>query len=313
MSRQRQHAHPDADAPSAQPPLRMHRLTTSYRFDAELARLLTAFQYGEDGITLTAPPQRPVPTAAFDSPTVGLASVLTAGASLVFVCYDERGHRMVNPIETKLVAALADAFRPSARTARSTERTAGPLGEEPTAGPPRDTESPDDQYDSTATAETGAETPPSMGVVTPHNAQRGALETVLPDGIAANTVEKYQGGERDIIAVSATVSDPEFARKEERFILNPRRLLVAISRARLLTVVVCSRALFEVAPEDSDRLDEGPIWARLFTLAVGRDAEPAWSGSLGAFTPTSTAEQPDVPVAVYPSTITTGDTGGEQR
>jgi superfamily I DNA and/or RNA helicase len=101
--------------------------------------------------------------------------------------------------------------------------------------------------------------PPSFGVVTPHNAQRGALETVLLDNTTANTVEKYQGGERDIIAVSATVSDPEFARREERFILNPRRLLVAISRSRLLTVVVCSTALFEVAPEDSERLDDGPV------------------------------------------------------
>ena len=97
----------------------------------------------------------------------------------------------------------------------------------------------------------------------------------MPDRITANTVEKYQGGQRDIIAVSATVSEPEFARTEERFILNPRRLLVAVSRSKLLTVVVCSTALFEIAPEDSDRLDHGPVWARLFTQAVGRDPDPA--------------------------------------
>lgn len=69
--------------------------------------------------------------------------------------------------------------------------------------------------------------PPSVGVVTPHYAQRGALGIVLPDSVTANTVEKYQGGERDMIAVSATVSDPGFARKEERSILNPRRPLVS--------------------------------------------------------------------------------------
>jgi superfamily I DNA and/or RNA helicase len=57
--------------------------------------------------------------------------------------------------------------------------------------------------------------PPSVGVVTPHNAQRGALDAVLPSTVTANTVEKYQGGERDIIAVSVTVSDSEFARREE--------------------------------------------------------------------------------------------------
>jgi hypothetical protein len=62
-----------------------------------------------------------------------------------------------------------------------------------------------------------------------------------------------------------THSNLEFARREERFILNPRRLLVAISRSRLLMVVVCSTALFEVAPEDSERLDDGPVCSRLFT------------------------------------------------
>ena len=44
--------------------------------------------------------------------------------------------------------------------------------------------------------------------------------------------------------------------------INPRRLLVAASRSRYLKIVVCSTALFETIPEDSDRLDEGPVWAR---------------------------------------------------
>ncbi|WP_436903609.1 AAA domain-containing protein [Halovenus halobia] len=145
--------------------------------------------------------------------------------------------------------------------------------------------------------------PPSVGVVTPHNAQRGTLSTVLPDTVTANTVEKYQGDERDIIAVSATVSDPQFARNEERFIVNPRRLLVAISRSKLLTIVVCSTALFEVAPEDSERLDDGPVWARLFTQAVGRDAQPAWAGPLGEFVGDDETEHAAVPVQVYPSDI----------
>jgi len=149
--------------------------------------------------------------------------------------------------------------------------------------------------------------PLSVGVVTPHNAQRGALEAVLLDSVTANTVEKYQGGERDVIAVSATVSDPGFARQEDRFILNPRRLLVAISRSKLLTVVVCSTALFEVAPQDSERLEDGPVWARLFTQAVGRTVDPAWAGPLGEFVGDESTEHATVPVQVYPSTIEGGD------
>jgi hypothetical protein len=277
------------------------QLSESYRFDAELARLLTQFQYRADGLELTAAAPRPLPQAAVEYPTPGLEAVFTAGSSLVFVCYDDRRHRMVNPIETALVSACAEILAPTP----SPRADGGPLGERavdtPAAAAPAAPPQPSARDLATSL---------SVGVVTPHNAQRGALETALPDAITANTVEKYQGRERDVMAVSATVSDPEFARQEERFILNPRRLLVAISRARLLTIVVCSRALFEVIPDESDRLDSGPIWTRLFTQAVGRDADPAWAGPLGEFVGDDSGEHADVGVWVYPSTLDV-DGGGE--
>ena len=284
--------------------LRIEQLTESYRFDEELAQLLTQFQYHEDGITLTAAAPRPLPTTSIDPTTAGLEAVFEAGSSLVFVCYDDREHRMVNQIETALIDALTAAV-PHEQRPRPDGGVGRALGEGP--GP-----APDDTHAQPAGSDRtrqGSDEVLQMGVVTPHNAQRGALETVLSDTVTPNTVEKYQGGERDIIAVSATVSDPQFARQEERFILNPRRLLVAISRSKLLTVVVCSTALFEVAPQDSDRLDDGPVWARLFTQAVGPDPSPAWAGALGEFVGDEKSEHATVPLGVYPSTIdpTVGD------
>jgi hypothetical protein len=62
-------------------------------------------------------------------------------------------------------------------------------------------------------------------------------------------------------------------------------------------------ALFEIAPEDSDHLDDGPVWACLFTQAVGRDADPAWAGPPGEFTGEKTNEHAAVPVRVYPGAI----------
>ncbi|MXR50441.1 hypothetical protein GRX03_02320 [Halovenus sp. WSH3] len=288
----------DTSADSAES-IRLEQLTESYRFDEELARLLTQFQYQADGIQLTAAESRPLPAQRVAPITVGQATVFGADSSLVFLCYDDREHTMVNPIETTLVDALARAV--AERTAPRPDGGSGrPLGEGPPSAPTATESQPANQ------PETHSESL-SMGVVTPHNAQRGALASELPAGVTANTVEKYQGGERDVIAVSATVSDPQFARTEEQFILNPRRLLVAISRSRLLTVVVCSTALFEVAPQDSERLDDGPIWARLFTQAVGKDLEPAWTGTLGAFVADKTGDHADVPVQVYPSTVGRGD------
>jgi len=271
----------------------MEELTESYRFDSELAALLTRFQYHEDDITLTAAEPRPVPTAGYTAATEGLEAVFDSSSSLVFVCYDDRSHQMVNPIEVALSQAIATAVQPT--TGVRSDGGAEACGE------PFTTSAPDPVTNNTQTGDTQQE-PLSFGVVTPHNAQRGALETRLPESITANTVEKYQGGERDIITVSATVSDPEFARREEQFILNPNRLLVAISRSRLLTVVVCSTTLFEIAPKESEQLADGPVWARLFTQAVGQDATPAWAGTLEEFVTESVNTHAGVPVRVYPST-----------
>jgi len=270
-------------------------LTESHRFDSELATLLTRFQYHKDGIRLTAAEPRPLPASAYTAPTTGIEAVFGSSSSLVFVCYDDRENQMVNPIEVSLSEALSTAIgRPGIRTDGG--RAQSPV-EESTAG-----HIPDPGVTDTWTGESDG-APLSFGVVTPHNAQRGALETRFCGEITANTVERYQGGERDVIAVSATVSDPDFARREEKFILNPNRLLVAISRSRLLTVVVCSTALFEVAPKESDDLENGPVWARLFTQAVGRNPDPTWEGDLDEFIGTSGDEYTDIPVRVYPSTI----------
>lgn len=279
------------------PTLQTEQLTKSYRFDEEMASLLTAFQYQADGITLTAKNDRPLPAEAVDATTAGIKTVLNSEGSLVFVCYGHRDYQMVNPVEAELIAALTEAINLPQPAPCSGGRATEPLGEgadtaaSQSAGPAESTDA----------------LAPSVGVVTPHNAQRGRLTAVLSDDITADTVEKYQGGERDIMAVSATVSDPEFARGEEQFILNPRRLLVAISRAKRLTIVVCSETLFEVAPKDSDHLHRGPIWARLFTEAVGRDPQPAWAGSLAEFVGDNEADYADVPVKVYPSTLDQGD------
>lgn len=263
----------------------MEQLTESHRFDSDMAALLTRFEYQKDEISLTAAAERPLPAGAYTADTTGLEAVFDAGSSLVFVCYDDSNHQMVNPIESLLVQSIAKAV--SRTDPKLTDGgSAGTVGDEPavTATDVDSAGSSNQSKGESAEPASGSTTSPSLGVVTPHNAQRGLLETVLPETVTPNTVEKYQGGERDIMAVCGTVSDPEFARSEDRFILSPNRLLVAISRSRLLTVVVCSNSLFEVAPQTSDNLDNGPVWARLFTTAVGQNPEPTWSGSLGEFT-----------------------------
>lgn len=103
-----------------------------------------------------------------------------------------------------------------------------------------------------------------VGVVTPHNAQTGRLQDRLGERITANTVEKFQGGQRDAIFVSATASDPDYVRAESDFLLNPNRLNVAMSRMKEKLVIIASESVFRVIPSDASEYDKAIIWKRLY-------------------------------------------------
>ena len=96
-----------------------------------------------------------------------------------------------------------------------------------------------------------------MAVISPHRRQnlflRKRLER-MPFGESplVDTVDRIQGQERDIILLSYTVSDPEFAQAEAEFLFSPERLNVAITRARTKLVVLVSRRLFDVIPADEE-------------------------------------------------------------
>lgn len=119
----------------------------------------------------------------------------------------------------------------------------------------------------------------SSGIVTPHNAQKGLLRVACPSS-TVDTVERFQGGEKDIMTVSTTVSDPDHLSKEEDFILSENRLNVALSRMKKKLIVVASRSIFEMVPTDIETYDEARIWKALYSSANASD-ESDWSGTVG--------------------------------
>jgi len=123
----------------------------------------------------------------------------------------------------------------------------------------------------------------NWGIVTPHNAQRGLLKNELGDDADIDTVERYQGGERDLIIVSGTASDRESIRKKHDFILNPNRLNVAMSRMKKKLVVVASKSLFEVIPTDAKDYEDALLWRGLYHEVNADQSEPLWSGDLSDF------------------------------
>jgi hypothetical protein len=127
----------------------------------------------------------------------------------------------------------------------------------------------------------GLDAEDGLGVVVPHRAQRAALKELFPDLATAgaiDTVERFQGGERDLIVVSATASDPEFVLAEARFLLNPNRLNVAFSRPRKKLIVIGSTTIFRLVPPDMEVFEHALLWKRLryeFSAVVLWDGEIA--------------------------------------
>jgi hypothetical protein len=127
----------------------------------------------------------------------------------------------------------------------------------------------------------------SIGVITPHNAQKGLLKNLLSEGCEnarVDTVERFQGGEADCIIISSTVSDPDYVRSESDFLLNLNRINVAISRMRKKLVIVASRSIFEFMPQDAKDYDKALLWRGISqTVGFTAGSTAHWTGALSEF------------------------------
>jgi superfamily I DNA and/or RNA helicase len=104
--------------------------------------------------------------------------------------------------------------------------------------------------------------PGTLGVVTPWRVQVNAIQRALPpdlrDLVTVDTVERFQGMERDVIVISLAVSHPgQLARLQS---LSPdgrvdRKLNVALSRARGQVVILGCEAVLRLAGPYADLID----------------------------------------------------------
>lgn len=108
--------------------------------------------------------------------------------------------------------------------------------------------------------------PERIGVITPFRAQAARIRQVLridaatpglQRRVTVDTVERFQGQERDLILVSLAASDPRFIRLRGDFLFQAERWNVAVTRARLKTVVIASSNLLATAGSLADDGHEG--------------------------------------------------------
>ena len=216
-----------------QPPI--IRFAESFRLHAAMAEFLRAEVYRHDGIAYHS--QKRDRLDAHPVADDMAAAVLDPAYPLVVVVHDEAECQMRNPFEQAIIEPVLRALA------------------DPT------------KY--------GLDAIGGLGIVVPHRAQRAALQqsfpelcvidatTGLPSRSAIDTVERFQGGERTVILVSATESDRAYLLASSQFLLDPRRLTVALSRAKRKMVLVASRSIFSLFSPDEETFANSLLWKNL--------------------------------------------------
>jgi DNA replication ATP-dependent helicase Dna2 len=111
----------------------------------------------------------------------------------------------------------------------------------------------------------------AVGVVTPHRAQQGLIVSRLQQVFnavgplaesirgAVDTVERFQGQQRDIIIASFALGDPDQIAEEEEFLMSLNRFNVMASRARAKLIVLVSREVVDHLASEIDVLRESRL------------------------------------------------------
>ena len=90
-------------------------------------------------------------------------------------------------------------------------------------------------------------------IVAPYNRQIACIKETEPSALAAS-VDKFQGQEAVACILSLTSSTLAEAPRGVSFLLNQNRLNTALSRARCLSLVVCSKHLIDITVRSIDNI-----------------------------------------------------------
>ncbi len=130
-----------------------------------------------------------------------------------------------------------------------------------------------------------------VGVVTPHRAQQALvisnLQRVFGSGQlgaireAVDTVERFQGQQRDVIIATFALGDSDAIADEDEFLLSLNRFNVMASRARAKLVVLVSRQVVDHLSSDPDVLRDSSL-LKSFTETFCHNSRPMTLGHITA-------------------------------
>lgn len=123
--------------------------------------------------------------------------------------------------------------------------------------------------------------PADIGVVTPFRAQASRVRQILSIPVAGtglnfqvvvDTVERFQGQEREVIVITLAASKPEWVRRMAGFLFQRERWNVAVTRARRKLVVIASEGLLECAESLADAGEEDAVCFSSWRKSIAPDA-----------------------------------------
>ena len=221
----------------------MIQFAESFRLHAAMAEFLRQEVYRHDGIAYHSKKQdvlrRPTRSA-----TTGRPPCWHPDYPLVVVVHDEAESQVRNPFEQALIEPILRAAGGPGGVRPGRRGRAGGRGAAPGAA--------------------GGAAAGVPGAVR-HRPGHG-----LPARSAIDTVERFQGGERTVILVSATESDRAYLLASSEFLLDPRRLTVALSRAKRKMVLVAARSIFALFSPDEETFANSLLWKNLLRRTCTR-------------------------------------------
>lgn len=215
--------------------LPMDRLRTTYRLPPAMARFQSELFYYRDNITLeSGAPASSIPDVRTESTPPWLAAALDPETRVTVLLHDDNVSTKDSPVEAYLAQRVLDQL--------------------PVVG--------DDPDDDELTA----------GVVVPFRLMRRRLQIEVD--LTVDTVERFQGGERDVMVLAMTASNQGYVNKLSEFLLDANRFNVASSRMKRKLFVVVSKSLFRAVSNDTQAYERQKAWKQLYrTLIAGQSPD----------------------------------------
>jgi len=106
-----------------------------------------------------------------------------------------------------------------------------------------------------------------IGVVVPYRAHKALIYRELRDcgrEVLVDTVERFQGSEKDVIIISMASSDPTYLATVFDFIYDQNRFNVAASRMKEKLILVASKSFFTASAFDLEQFEKIKVWKRFY-------------------------------------------------